>query len=787
MQLSNRGLHAAWLLCAAIAATAAAEERPLSRIGFGSCARQDRPQPIWDAVVETRPELFLMLGDNIYGDTDDMAVLRAKYRQLGEQPGFKKLKQTCPVLATWDDHDYGANDAGAEYPKKRESQQEFLDFFGVPPDDPLRTQEGVYQARVFGPPGRRVQIILLDTRYFRSPLKTGRTPGEPGEGRRGAYVVSDDDEATMLGEAQWQWLAEQLRAPADVRIIASSVQAVADEHGWERWGNFPRERRRLLRLIRDSNAAGVIVLSGDRHLAEISRLPADDDAGVGYPLYDVTSSSLNAPSGNTTKAGARFANEINSHRVGLTYFDTNFGCVEIDWNEPDPLIRLQVRDEKGDIVLQQRVALSQLQPAGRTARWWKGNLHTHTFWSDGNDFPEMSADWYRSHGYHFLGLSDHNVLAQGMRWMKQAEIVGRGGADAIEKYRRRFGPAWVETRGEGDSLEVRLKPLDEFRALVEERGRFLMIPAEEISDLAEGVPVHINASNVKETLRPVGGATVREAITNNLRAVEEQAQRAGREILAHLNHPNFGWAVTAEDLAHAVIERHFEVYNGHPSVNHLGDERRPGVERIWDIANAIRLVDLQAPPLFGIATDDTHDYHGKPGGAHPGRGWVMVRATHLTPEYIVKAIKAGDCYATSGVTLADVRYDHEQRTLELAIEPDGDATYVTQFVGTLRAASTAGTGEGEEAVDVEGKPPTGKAGQPLRATRKYSDEIGKVLATVEGLRPRYELTGDELYVRGVVTSSKAPRDPSFKDQREQAWTQPVGWEAALETPETIGK
>jgi len=783
MQLWIRGLHAALMFWAAIASAAAAEEQPLSRIGFGSCARQDKPQPIWDAVVETKPDLFLMLGDNIYGDSEDMAVLRAKYRQLGEQPGFKKLKQTCRLLATWDDHDYGANDAGAEYPKKRESQQEFLDFFGVPNDDPLRKQEGVYQARVFGPPGQRVQIILLDTRYFRSPLKKGRTPGETGEGRGGAYVVSEEREATMLGETQWKWLAEQLKTPAEVRIIASSVQAVADEHGWERWGTFPHERQRLLRLIRDTNASGVIVISGDRHLAEISRLPADDDAGIGYPLFDVTSSSLNAASGNTTKAGVRFGNEINSRRMGLTYFDTNFGCIEIDWKQADPVLRLQVRDEKGGVVLQQRVALSQLQPKGSRPRWWKGNLHTHTFWSDGNDFPEMSADWYRSHGYHFLALSDHNVLAQGVRWMKQADIVNRGGAAVIEKYQSRFGPAWVETRGEGETLEVRLKPLDEFRALVEERGRFLMIPAEEISDYSEGVPVHINASNVKEALRPVGGSTVREAITNNLRAVEEQAERAGREILAHLNHPNFGWAVTAEDLAHAVIDRHFEVYNGHPGVNNQGDDQRPGVERMWDIANTIRLVDLQAAPLFGIATDDTHDYHDKAGGAHPGRGWVMVRATHLTPEYIVKAIKAGDCYASSGVTLADVRYDRRQRTLELAIEPDGDATFITQFVGTLKATSTAS----QPPAGANGKPLADNAGKPLRASRKYSDDIGKVLKTIEGLSPRYELTGDELYVRAVVTSSKPPHDPSFKDQREQAWTQPVGWEEVLERPAAEGK
>ncbi|HVX10209.1 MAG TPA: alkaline phosphatase D family protein, partial [Pirellulales bacterium] len=169
-----------------------------------------------------------------------------------------------------------------------------------------------------------------------------------------------DPQATILGEQQWKWLGEQLATPAEVRLIGSSIQFVADEHGWEKWGNFPQERSRLLNLLRQSRAAGVIFLSGDRHLAEISRLPAANDVGPGYPLYDITSSSLNAPSGNLTKSGARFANEVNSYRVGLTYFEANFGTVDIDWS--NSIIRLQVRDTAGDVVLQQRLALSELRP-----------------------------------------------------------------------------------------------------------------------------------------------------------------------------------------------------------------------------------------------------------------------------------------------------------------------------------------------------------------------------------------------------------------------------------------
>lgn len=323
--------------------------------------------PIWDAVNEFQPQLFVFLGDNIYADTEDMDVMRAKYQLLNDQPGLKQLRRTCQVLGTWDDHDFGVNDGGREYPKKRESQQVFLDFFRVPQDDPRRKQEGVYSAQLFGPPGKRLQLILLDSRYFRSPLKSGFTPGEPGEGYRGKYLPETDPEATMLGETQWKWLEAQLKEPADVRLIGSSVQVIADEHGSEMWGNFPLERKRLLNLIKTTQAQGVILLSGDRHLAEISRLPADHPLGVGYPLYDITSTSLNAPSGNFTKAGVRFANEINSYRVGLTYFDVNFGSIAIDWEQSDPVIRAQIRDEKGGVVLQQRLKLSDLRakPAGK--------------------------------------------------------------------------------------------------------------------------------------------------------------------------------------------------------------------------------------------------------------------------------------------------------------------------------------------------------------------------------------------------------------------------------------
>ena len=394
-------------------------------------------------------------------------------------------------------------------------------------------------------------------------------------------------------------------------------------------------------------------------------------------------------------------------------------------------------------------------------RWWKGNIHTHSLWSDGNDFPEMIAEWYRTHDYNFLALSDHNVLSEGQRWMKAKAIVKRGDKSILEKYEQRFGGGWVERRGEGDDEEFRLKPLDEFRSLVESRGKFIMIQGEEISDRAEGVPVHMNATNLAQVVPPVGGQTVREAMTNNLRAIQEQADRLGREIVLHLNHPNFGDAVTAEDMAAVIQERFFEVYNGHPGVKHLGDDHHPSVERLWDIANTIRIAKLNAPPLYGVATDDSHVYNGVP-GSHTGRGWIMVRSKYLTPEHIVKAIKSGDFYASSGVTLKSIT--EEQGKLTMVIDAKPGVEYRTEFIGTRRG------------YDATSQPRTDDKGKPIRTTRKYSADVGTVLATVKGNTPSYEFDGDELYVRAVVTSTEPHPDPSFKEQFQQAWSQPFGWD-----------
>lgn len=409
-------------------------------------------------------------------------------------------------------------------------------------------------------------------------------------------------------------------------------------------------------------------------------------------------------------------------------------------------------------------ALARLVDAGISevrpqAGWWKGNLHTHSLWSDGDNYPEMIADWYKQRGYHFLALSDHNVIQDGERWIDPAKA--REGASALKKYRDRFGSSWVEQRVQGGVRQVRLKPLQEYRSLLEEPNRFLMIESEEITDRFQSKPIHMNATNLRELIKPQGGNSVTEVIQNNVNAVLEQRKRTGRPMFAHLNHPNFGWAVTAEDMLPVRGERFFEVYNGHPAVFNYGDATRPGMERLWDILLAHRLSST-GEILYGIAVDDSHHYHQEDVKlSNPGRGWVMVRAASLTPERIVRAMEAGDFYASTGVRLRDIRREKDE--LSIRIEAEEGVTYTTRFIGTRKGYDTRS--EPVEAKDA--------AGKPVVATRRYSSDIGQVLAEVSGASPSYRFRGDELYVRATITSSKKQVNPYQQEDPERAWVQPV--------------
>ena len=330
-------------------------EGVVSRIALGSCAFQWVEQPIWNAVVAADPDLFLYLGDAIYGDFDGKSTfdvtpesLRAEWQKLAGHPDWQRLRANVPVMATWDNHDYGHYGAGTEFPLKAESQQIFLDFFGEPASSQRRSTPGVYTAETFGLPGQRVQIILLDTRYFKDPPVLAERPAGAG-GSLGKFAPNEDPGATLLGQAQWNWLEEQLTRPAEIRLIASSGQIVADQKGMDEWGNYPLERRRLFDLIGSTGAEGVVLLSGNVHFAEVS----ETDEGP-YPLTDFTASGL-------THVNEEYPKFENRYRVAGPLVEVNFGLVEIDWGaEPSPTITLRAINVEREVSFEHTVRVADL-------------------------------------------------------------------------------------------------------------------------------------------------------------------------------------------------------------------------------------------------------------------------------------------------------------------------------------------------------------------------------------------------------------------------------------------
>lgn len=284
---------------------------------FGSCNRTELPNLLWDDVLQTHPDVWIWGGDIVYADTDSIPLLERAYNAQAQVPGYAELVQSVPVMGTWDDHDYGLNDGGLEFAAKAESQQAFLDFLNVDGQDPRRRQEGVYYSKRFETPEGSINIIILDTRYHRTAL----TPDSTGVKR---YVPSNLTESSMLGKAQWSWLESELRnSKADFNVIMSSIQVLSDQHGFETWGNMPLERNKLLQVIHDSGAKGVILLSGDRHISEFS---AYSEPNWAYPIVDFTSSGL-------THAYSGFTEESNPFRLGEVVPKISFGVIQFDFSQ----------------------------------------------------------------------------------------------------------------------------------------------------------------------------------------------------------------------------------------------------------------------------------------------------------------------------------------------------------------------------------------------------------------------------------------------------------------------
>lgn len=392
-------------------------------------------------------------------------------------------------------------------------------------------------------------------------------------------------------------------------------------------------------------------------------------------------------------------------------------------------------------------------------RWMKGNMHTHSLWSDGDDFPENLAKWYRDRGYQFLVFTDHNTLLQKERWLSLAKR--KGSEKAVQRLREQWPADWIETRGEGDATEIRLKTFDEIFARLAVPQEYLLIQGEEITDRFGKLPVHMCATNTTELLPPTGGDSITDVIQQNINAATSRRERSGVKTLVHLNHPNFGYAVTAEQLMKVVGENFFELYNGHPTVHNSGDTTHAGTERMWDIMNSFRLQTLQLPLMYGLGTDDGHNYFetvaGK--GAQPGRGWVVVLAKTLEPDAIVDALESGRFYSSSGVGLKSVRF--RDGVLRVEVQPEAGVEYQIQFMGTDRD------------FDQTSRPATDKAEDAETLTRVYSEQVGRVYAAAAGPVAEYRVTGKELYVRAVVTSSKRHPNPSEAGEFERAWVQPI--------------
>jgi hypothetical protein len=391
------------------------------------------------------------------------------------------------------------------------------------------------------------------------------------------------------------------------------------------------------------------------------------------------------------------------------------------------------------------VTILLLLPLGGCAgsgTWHKGNTHTHTYWSDGNAAPDHVVAWYVDHGYDFLVLSDHNVMQQGERWFPVSEDGGRPLRPShINQIQDRFGPEWVEVRQRDGVEEMRLKTLEELQAFCHDSG-LLLIPGEEITDKWQRNEVHINAVNIAEVIPPQHGDSVQNTIQRNLDAITAHGLEHGRPVLGHVNHPNFVWSLTVEDIAAIRGERFFEVYNGHRSVHNEGNAEHPSMDELWDRALVQRLVHGAGDGelLYGVATDDAHNHHGVNPQSIPGRGWVMVRAKACTPGDLIAAMKNGDFYASSGVTLDDLVVG--SNGIIVSIQPEEGATYLTEFIGVRRDSA-------------------GRWSKP------------GVLAAHTGTTATYDFTGGELYVRPRVTSSLLHPRPYLEGDHQMAWGQPV--------------
>jgi hypothetical protein len=363
--------------------------------------------------------------------------------------------------------------------------------------------------------------------------------------------------------------------------------------------------------------------------------------------------------------------------------------------------------------------------------WQKGNLHTHSFWSDGDDFPEMIIKWYKDNGYQFIALSDHNTISQGENWYKLK--INDNKNYALEKYKKSFVD-WVETKTDSSGTYVRLKTFEEYKSKLEDINSFLIIRSEEVTSYSQ--PVHINVTNIKEKIEPATGNSVLEVMQKTLDAVHAQRKKFNIPMFAHINHPNFGYGVNVEDLKNLNGERFFELYNGHPAVNNLGDDTHMDLETMWDLIN-ISYYNENKPLILGIATDDSHNYHTKSSNhSNTGRGWVMVNSEKIEISSLIEAMESGDFYSSSGIFLKKVYNTESEFFIEMV--PKKGIEYETIFMGY----------------------------------REGSYEVEE-LKRVKGNFSKYTFQKNDLFVRAKIRSNELIVNPVIVGETMQAWVQPI--------------
>ena len=320
------------------------------KIAFGSCGHQDNPLSIFDEIVNASPDVFVFLGDNIYGDTKNARLLQKKYAQLAAKTSFQHLKKTTRILATWDDHDYGKNDSGKEFIRKKRFKRIFLDFFEEPKESIRRSQQGIYTSYTYEVNHKIIQLILLDTRTFRDKLlKYNKVNSIDTTFKYQLdYLPHVDTSKSFLGEQQWSWLKTTLQKKADYRIICSSTQFGISYNGYESWANFPHEQLKMLRLIEETNANGVVFISGDVHYAEISTLSTLSL----YPIYDITSSGLTQTWHLSTP---------NKNRIEGPFMGNNYGLINIDTEHN--VLKVEIRNSDGKSVIEREINLQEIQKA----------------------------------------------------------------------------------------------------------------------------------------------------------------------------------------------------------------------------------------------------------------------------------------------------------------------------------------------------------------------------------------------------------------------------------------